>query len=466
MSTFTTEAIDYRRLLLEAIDGHRTARRVYLGRGGMEYETHFVAGRTERDGRTSGTCALTDCADEMLRLHPSLGQPELGAWQLELASAPEPLTGNVFSQMEVALNAWSDQLLTAGQQFGVQPLFAPIAPTLTAADMSPERLSKNDRQQRLERGWQRALEAYRQRHGYAPSLLGFTPRSINVSSAMASAQFHIELPTDPEEAAVWWNAALAATGPTLAASTGAPWLLNGRGEQFELRIPIWEELDDLARGRVFFGPGWVRDIYQVLAVYADLPRLTLDSTEVDEELSPHERLVRHVRSVWPHVRLIPEVDCLHIEQRAIGTAPPLDTAATSAFYFGLVRGLVDEYGASLPEQMAFRDARDNFYGAARNGLNSHFQWLGGRWMNSGELILADLMPLAERGLRSAQIDAADIQHYLGIVYRRVALKRTLAHWLKRTREICNGDMLQVTLRMLANQQSRVRLPIHEWPEWR
>ncbi|MCB0358388.1 MAG: hypothetical protein KDD44_02085 [Bdellovibrionales bacterium] len=457
------DARQFAERLRSAIQQLRAAPRVHEWKSGMEYEVHLVQAVRDGDSYRSdhGFC-VAPVAAEMIALDPTIGKPDLGAWQLELATAPATVTGAYFSDLERQLTGWLQRLTEVGQQVGAMPLFAPIPPTLRESDLRSGFLYPGTRYRKLDEFWTRAREEYVRRHGRPPALRGYVPTSINVSSAMASCQTHIELPTDVAEAARMWNAILAATAPVLTACTGAPWLLNrnGLGEQWEQRIGIWEVLDDLERGRVFFGPGWHTDVFQVFDIYAELPRHKLELTDSSDDL---QNLKDHVGSIWPHVRLMPEVDCLHAEGRAFGTGAPVDVVAASAFYVGLVYGILETY-PDLEERFDFRSACENFHGAARNGLRTHLSWVGGRFQNSGELIVDELLELSANGLRARGVDEADISRYLRIIERRVVLKRTLAHWLYRARDLASGSFSTVTQRLLINQASG--LPVHEWPEWK
>ena len=58
-------------------------------------------------------------------------------------------------------------------------------------------------------------------------------------------------------------------------------------------------------------------------------------------------------------------------------------------------------------------------------------WLNGRRASLRRLLLEELLPLARRGLRALEIDAADADEYLGIVAARVDSGRTGSDWQRR-----------------------------------
>jgi gamma-glutamyl:cysteine ligase YbdK (ATP-grasp superfamily) len=103
---------------------------------------------------------------------------------------------------------------------------------------------------------------------------------------------------------------------------------------------------------------------------------------------------------------------LRIENRAIPAGPTvLDEIANAAFYFGLMRSLLSEYGP-LDKVMAFDEAKANFFAAARHGLQAQFKWVRGRIVSARDLILDELIPLARKGLQQAEISPEDIDRYL------------------------------------------------------
>lgn len=82
----------------------------------------------------------------------------------------------------------------------------------------------------------------------------------------------------------------------------------------------------------------------------------------------------------------------------------------------------------------FDEAKRNFFKAARHGLETQFRWMGNRPVPAQALILEELLPLAEEGLRKAQLQEEDITQYLGIIRERVESGQTGSQWLLRSFE--------------------------------
>ena len=111
--------------------------------------------------------------------------------------------------------------------------------------------------------------------------------------------------------------------------------------------------------------------------------------------------------------------------------------------------------------LEFARAKDNFYHAARYGIEAQVQWLDGCSHRLGNLILQHLLPQAREGLENLAIDRADIAYYLSVIYERVSRGQTGAAWQLQYAAKVNGDMTKLTRRYLALQQEG--LPVHQWP---
>jgi gamma-glutamyl:cysteine ligase YbdK (ATP-grasp superfamily) len=177
----------------------------------------------------------------------------------------------------------------------------------------------------------------------------------------------------------------------------------------------------------------------------------------------HLRL--HNGTIWRWNRLLigfekDQVPHMRIEQRVMPAGPSLiDMIANAALYYGAVRCLARL--AEAPEaRLPFAVARDNFYRAARYGLEAQVVWLDGRRENVAELLLRELLPLAREGLGELDLAAADITRYLDVISARLRSRQNgaawqLAHYAK------YQDFFRLTADYLEHQRRLV--PVHEWP---
>ncbi len=157
---------------------------------------------------------------------------------------------------------------------------------------------------------------------------------------------------------------------------------------------------------------------------------------------------------------------LRIENRVLPSGPtPRDEVANAAFWFGLVSGLVGEYG-DVTKVMTFDDAHGNFAAAAQHGLNAQLAWANRRLEPAPRLILGTLLPLAREGLVSSGVDAAEADHYLGVVEARVRTGRTGAQWALSS-ITAMGDRGPLAERMSALTAATIKRqatgePVHTW----
>ena len=158
---------------------------------------------------------------------------------------------------------------------------------------------------------------------------------------------------------------------------------------------------------------------------------------------------------------------IRIENRILPSGPtPMDEVANAAFWFGLMRAIVDEQG-NMADHMPFDDAASNFVEAATHGLDAQFDWPGMGQIPARELIALRLLPMARRGLQSAGIDADDIDRYLEIIELRVGSGRTGARWMLDSVARLNGtgtraERMAVLSEAVSINQVAGR-PVHEWP---
>jgi CBS domain-containing protein len=152
---------------------------------------------------------------------------------------------------------------------------------------------------------------------------------------------------------------------------------------------------------------------------------------------------------------------LRIENRALPSGPTIvDEVANAAFFAGLMLAVPQAYG-EIATQMAFDDAKLNFFRAARHGLDAQFQWIDGQTHSAVSLILDHLLPLARHGLIEAKIASQDIDKYLGIIEERTRCAQTGARWIMKSLPATGNSASKLTSEILANQKRGE--PVHRWP---
>ncbi len=128
-----------------------------------------------------------------------------------------------------------------------------------------------------------------------------------------------------------------------------------------------------------------------------------------------------------------------------------------------MKGMPEEY-TKIWEKMDFKRVKANFFRAAISGMETKLQWMG-KVVDTKELIHDELLPIAEAGLRKAQIDDASIRNYLGVIRQRLT-SRNGSQWMKSAyRELKEGHLRDISLRRMTALMHRNQCsgkPVGEW----
>jgi len=90
-------------------------------------------------------------------------------------------------------------------------------------------------------------------------------------------------------------------------------------------------------------------------------------------------------------------------------------------------------------------------------------------ISAKELIIKELIPLSREGLKSMNINEADISKYLDIIEERASRHMTGARWQLRSytklaKESNNNDEALTILTESMYEQQQKNIPVHEWRE--
>jgi gamma-glutamylcysteine synthetase len=297
--------------------------------------------------------------------------------------------------------------------------------------------------------------------GASPESLHFLACFQNVMLEAAATSFQLHLQVPPADISRAYNASVALAAPLVAIGANSPFLFGQRLWK-ETRIAIFEQSLQPAHGpaRVTLGTAYsgedITDLFEEnLRDYSVL--LPIDAKD-PVRCYPCLRL--HNGTIWRWIRPIVGFDPdgtphVRIEQRVLPAGPTVrDMMANAAFYFGSVRML-----GEIEEMLPFALAKENFYQAARQGLDAHIHW-GARRKRPVRDVLRDLIRLAAEGLAKQGMDDDLIDHYLGIISMRLDCGRTGADW-----QIAHfdrhRDLHKLTAAYVENQ--RIGRPVHEWP---
>ena len=411
---------------------------------------------------------------------------EIARFNLEANLTPLKLENDCFSRMEQELAQVIEIARKSAATQNVDILLSGILPTLQKSDLTLDNLTPVARYHELDRGVIRMRGGPLSIHIKGLDELQLTHDNIMMESCNTSFQVHFQ--SNAREFANHYNVAQAITAPVLAVAVNSPLLFGQRLWQ-ETRVALFQHSTDersrpqLARNqptRVSFGDSWLQ--HSVIELFHDqITRFRpIMITQPDE--NPFAVLARgetpllsalrmHNGTVWRWNRACygvhNGVPHLRIENRALPSGPTIvDEVANAAFFTGLMVAVPQVYG-EIATQMAFDDAKLNFFRAARHGLDAQFQWLDGQSHNAAALILDQLLPLARQGLINAHVTSGDIDTYLGIIEERARSGQTGARWIMKSLSAIGSSASKdashrrLTAEILANQKQSE--PVHRWP---
>lgn len=424
---------------------------------GLELEAWLL----DRDGRPAPRNM-----DLIERLGDPEVVPELAQFNVEFNVPPRPLAAaGIQGLMEDLERRWNG-VERAATGIGVTTLSIGILPTVEAADLSLANVSPLHRYQALNE------QVLRLRQG-RPIRLDIEGRErlrsehsdVVIESAATSFQLHLQVPF--EQAVRAYNAAIAISPVMVAIAANSPFLF-GKRLWDETRIPVFEQAVDVGSGaypRVSFGTGYA--VESLLEVFEEnvgrhpvmLP-LAMDQ--------PCERLA-HVRlhngTIWRWNRPLIGFDedgtpHLRIEHRVMAAGPSLtDMAANAALFYGLMS---EALSAERPweESRPFYAVREDFYAAARDGLDSEIRWGDGRLRPLRRILQEELLPTAARGLGRIGVERRIANHWLDVLTQRVQTGQTGAGWQRRFVDRHGPDWRRLTFAYRDLQRSGN--PVHAW----
>jgi CBS domain-containing protein len=144
----------------------------------------------------------------------------------------------------------------------------------------------------------------------------------------------------------------------------------------------------------------------------------------------------------------------------------LDEIANMAFWIGLMKAMPDDY-KSIWKRMDFEDSKENFFKAARFGIQTGMNWERSI-LSVKKLILDILLPLAKKGLQQCHIDPADITRYLDVIEERTQREKTGSRWMvngfRTLKKELGRDEAMVTLTAAIHKRRVTGEPVHLWPD--
>ncbi len=410
---------------------------------------------------------------------------ELGLFNIEANLSVQEFRSDCLSRMEAEAQEVYAKARSVAHQCDSEIALVGILPTLTMKNLGLDSMVPIPRYHALNEAFM-GLRG----HNLQFTINGIDQLTVNHDNLMLEAcntSFQVHFQVSPEDFARLYNIAQVVTAPLLAAAVNSPILL-GKRLWHETRISVFEYSVDArstthqARGlkpRVHFGNDWVdKSVTEIFK--EDIARFrVLLTTETEDDplamvaqgIAPNlKALCLHNGTVYRWNRAcygvhngIPH---LRIENRVIPSGPTvIDEIANTAFFVGMMAGMSDKYD-DIRDQITFQDVKANFMAAARAGIRAQMNWFGDTHMPARELILDELLPLAEHGLNKYGVDQKDIDKYLGVLRERVSTRRNGARWalqsLERMKDQGTEDQrMRCLVASMVEQQTTGR-PISDW----
>lgn len=410
---------------------------------------------------------------------------ELSRFNLEINLDPAEFTGKCLSEMESQLRGCLNFLGKTLEQWEADFAMVGILPTIRRKDLSMDNLTPIPRYFALN-------DAIQQMRGgpYEFRITGTDElitkhETLMMESCNTSFQVHYQV--GMEDFVAKYNWAQAISAPVMAVCTNSP-LLFGHRLWRETRIALFQQSADTRRnhgherethGRVFFGNDWVRDsVMDLYREYVARYRVLISSNIDQDSIEALENgVVPKLRALNMHNGTIYTWNraCygitngkphLRIENRILPSGPSvIDEMANTAFWLGLMHGMPEKY-RNLHDTVDFDQVRGNFNRACKVGMGMMFRWIDGKVYAAKDLILKELIPIAEEGLKKAKVDAKDIKRYMSVIKGRAKSGNSGSQWMLdsfdslKKKGSKNEALIAVTAGMVKRQKKND--PVHKW----
>lgn len=408
---------------------------------------------------------------------------ELARYNLEINLDPLVLKSGAFAAMEATLKSFLADANVYAAPFGNKVLLCGILPSITPRELDLSYLTPKPRYYALDRILREMRDSDFDVYIQGNDELLMRHNNILLEACNTSFQVHLQI--NPYDFADMYNWAQLISGPVLSVCTNSP-LLFGKELWAETRIALFQQSLDVRtktndlrqrKPRVNFGNAWVSGSVTELIKddIARFPMILTGDTEDSFELikngiAPKLRAFQlHNGTIWkwnrPCYGLTNGKPHLRIECRYIPSGPtPEDEIANTAFWVGLMQGLPDHY-RKLQNKLDFTEVKENFVKAARYGINTELKW-NGRFQPARNIILNDLLPIAEQGLLQSGCTPHEASDLMKTIRTRAETLQTGSRWqVKQFRELKNNHEpveAQLELTAILYEKQQQGHPVAEW----
>ncbi len=409
---------------------------------------------------------------------------ELAKYNLEINLDPVELKDDCFQQVENQLRELLGKAEKTMEARDEHIILTGILPTIHPRHIDHSYMTPNPRFEELNRVMREHKGGDFELHIQGVDELITKHGSIVFEACNTSFQLHLQI--EPSEAVEQFNWAQAIAGPVLAVCANSP-LLLGKELWAETRIALFQQSIDMRSAstlireqqpRVAFGTRWLKDSISELykediarhsfLIASDIEHDSLDVLK-EGNIPELRALCLHNGTIYrwnrPCYGMAKGVAHLRIENRYIPSGPTvLDEMANYAFWVGLMKGLPDEC-RNIRKKMDFNQVKANFFRAALSGMETKLDWCG-KVVDTKDLIHDELLPLAENGLRKANVNVDDIRKYLGVIRQRLGSRNGSQWMVHAMRTLKDGHLKDIALKRmtaLMHRNQSTGIPVGEWP---
>ena len=404
---------------------------------------------------------------------------ELAAFNVEFNPPKVSLAPGAIVVMKNRFEEFMQTAFNVAEKMSAHLVMVGILPTISPGDLGAPMITRKERYKSLLKKFEHWQDgryctiSIKENDGLE---LGLS--TILMEAVTTSQQIHIQVP-DPGSAA-YYNSAQILSGPMVAAGSNSP-LFLGRKLWEETRVPLFEQI--LAprfdapgiqeQGDCdFFGHSYVEEsIVELFEQNSKSFAIALAELYDDDKRLPH--LALQNGTIWRWNRPVFELDenkkpTLRIEHRVLPTGTTnIDMCANIALFSGAMMALAndvigDAKGSELERRLPAKEARNNFYKCARDGLQARVTWFDGRKLPVKKLLLDEIIPLARRKLGSMGMQEEELG-FLDIVTARVETGRTGSRWQRDY--IKSHGSGSANIRNLTGTYWRHQIqgmPVHKW----
>lgn len=452
----------------------------------------------ERDAKRIGAEQEVFIIDQASRPHPlnmeilkDIDDPlfthELARFNMEFNLKPLNFKGRCLRDLEDQLHSCIAKARKSAEKFQGDIILMGSLTTIKKSDLGMENLTPMQRYYMLNDALTRVRGAEHELKIKGADELHVKHDSVMMESCNTSFQIHFQVSHD--HFARMHNIAQLVAAPVLASAANSPFLF-GKQLLHETRIAVFQQSIDNRKAqdfvherkpRVQFGSRWVEEsVLEIFQEDATRFRVLFAMDDVENPFQVLEdggipklqalQLFNGTIYRWnrPCYGITDGKPHLRIENRVLPSGPSVvDEVANAAFWLGLMAGVSKQYD-DVRNLLTFKDVETNFLSTARRGLHSQIMWLDKQTHPVQDLIMNELVPLAREGLIEHNLDADDIDHYLGIIYERAKKRQNGAIWqldsYNHLDDIWNKHEKLTALADATLKHQKNGKPVHLWPK--